>query len=256
MVTGMPALIRLAGLVALGLLLGAGPASAQFADVLSSNPTGTEAGWVARTLRAWTLNSGTDSVSCVVTSVPANQSMNLTQIAGTAAVTGGVAGLIGVGGNVASATSDSGNPVKVGGVIGTTLPTAGTDGQRMNAMVDKFGRAVVVHNADRALKSVCSAVTLTSTTETTLCAAGGAGIFLDLEHLSCTNTSATLVRVDVRDATAGTVRKSMALAASGGGFEMSLATTWPQTSANANWTVQLSAAVTDVRCQAVAVKNK
>src|SRR5262249_49600570 len=115
---------------------------------------------------------------------------------------------------------------------------------------------VVVHNGDRGLKTTCSSVTVSTTTETTLCAAGGAGIFLDIESISCTNGSATLTRVDIRDATAGTVRMSYWLAAHGGGFEKNLDAAWVQTTANNNWTIQLSTAVTDVRCHAQAMKNK
>lgn len=159
-------------------------------------------------------------------------------------------------GDVASASADSGNPVKIGGVVQTALPTAGANGNRFNAAVDKFGRQVVI-GSDRALETACPSITLTTTTETTLCTAGGAGVFLDLKAISCSNTSATLVRVDVRDATAGTVRLSRALAASGGGFvQVFPDMPWPQAAANNNWTVQLSGAVTDVRCDALAMQDK
>lgn len=157
-------------------------------------------------------------------------------------------------GNVASASADSGNPVKVGCVAHTVLPTAGSDGNRFDCMADKFGRLAVVMNGDRALATT-GTVTVSSTTETTLLASV-ASTFLDVTHLSCTNNSATLVRIDIRDATAGTIRFSRALAASGGGFVDDFNMPFPQSAAGNNWTVQLSAAVTDVRCDILAMKNK
>ena len=158
-------------------------------------------------------------------------------------------------GNVSTGTTDNGNPVKVGGVVRTALPNPGTQGQRYEFLVDKFGRLVTLAESDRALVAT-STVTVSTTTETTLLTAATSTVFHDLTHLSCTNTSATIVRVDVRDATAGTVRQSWSLAASGGGFTTPFRPPWPQTTAANNWTITLSGAVTDVRCQVQAVKNK
>ena len=59
--------------------------------------------------------------------------INLAQVGGTSVVTGGVSGLLGVAGNVASGVADAGNPVKVGGVASSTAPTPVTVGQRVNA---------------------------------------------------------------------------------------------------------------------------
>lgn len=64
--------------------------------------------------------------------------INLAQVGGTSVVTGGVNGLLGVGGNVASGAADSGNPVKVGGVFNTTLPTV-TTGQRVDLQATARG---------------------------------------------------------------------------------------------------------------------
>ncbi len=60
--------------------------------------------------------------------LPANQSVNVAQIAGTNTVTGGVAGIIAVGGNVANAATATANPVPVGGTF-VTSPTTLTTGQ-------------------------------------------------------------------------------------------------------------------------------
>lgn len=60
--------------------------------------------------------------------LPANQSVNVAQVAGTTTVTGGVAGIIAVGGNVPNAGTATANPVPVGGIF-TTTPATLTTGQ-------------------------------------------------------------------------------------------------------------------------------
>lgn len=66
--------------------------------------------------------------------------MNLTQIGGNAVVTGGASGLLGVGGNVASGTTDSGNPVEIGGQAHATAPAGVSDGQRVVAWFGHSGQ--------------------------------------------------------------------------------------------------------------------
>jgi hypothetical protein len=67
-------------------------------------------------------NSPIPTGSNVIGALTANQSVNLTQIGGTAIVTGGVAGSQGVGGLAAAGAAASGNPVQVGSVFNTTAP--------------------------------------------------------------------------------------------------------------------------------------
>ncbi len=95
--------------------------------------------------------------------------------------------------------------------------------------------------------SIQGSVTLTTIAETTILTAS-ASKFLDLVSMCCTNGSVTLTRVDIRDATGGTVRQSKWLAANGGGYCLALTQPWEQTALNNNWTVTLSTAVVDVRC--------
>lgn len=164
------------------------------------------------------------------------------------------AGRLLVTGQVAHDAVDAGNPLKVGGQARTTNPAAVADGDRVNAMFDKLGRQVVVNQQCRDLVTTNN-ITLTGTTETTLLAAGGAGVFHDVTMLVMSNSSGTAVRVDIRDTTGGTVLLSMFLAANGGGAVMPFQPPMNQAAANTNWTAQLSAAVTDVRIKVVAVKN-
>jgi len=64
----------------------------------------------------------------VTTTPPSNASTNIAQIGGTSTVTGGVAGILAVGGNVANAVTATANPVPVGGIF-TTTPATLTTGQ-------------------------------------------------------------------------------------------------------------------------------
>jgi hypothetical protein len=163
-------------------------------------------------------------------------------------------------GNIAHDAVDSGNPVKIGGHARQTNPTAVANNDRTDIMTDDIGRVVVVNSHVRDLV-ITANVSLTNTTETTLLAAGGVGVFHDLVQLVITNSSTTPVDITVRDATAGTIRAIFCLARGGSAagtapiFILPLNTPWPQTTADNNWTVQASAAVSTVRIFAMAVKN-
>jgi hypothetical protein len=157
---------------------------------------------------------------------------------------------IAVAGDVAAASTDSGNPTKIGGVGRTANPTAVTDGQRANVMLDKMGRQVVVQGHVRDLV-VRQATTLTLTSAVTILAAQGASVFADITLLMLTNTSATATRATVSD---GTLSFDVAIAANGGAvvpFNPPLTAT----TANTTWTVALTPTVTDIRCFVQAVKN-
>jgi hypothetical protein len=68
--------------------------------------------------------------------LPANQSINLAQVAGTNTVTGGVAGSLGIGGLAAAGAAIAGNSVRVGGVDG--------GGLKRDILTDTSGRVQVV----------------------------------------------------------------------------------------------------------------
>ncbi len=136
------------------------------------------------------------------------------------------------------------NPVLVGGEARTTTPTAVGDGDAVRLQADDQGRLVVVQNAPRDLVKTAR-ITLTGTSETNLVAAT-ASEFHDMTFLVLSNESATEVRVDIRDDTAGTAVISIDLAADGGGAVLSFPTPWPQAAVNDNWTAQLSAVVSTV----------
>lgn len=154
----------------------------------------------------------------------------------------------------ASGAATVGNPVLNGSRAATANPTAVTNGQTVANMADKMGRQVTTLISVRDLYTQNTTTITASTTETSILATGGASVFHDLSMMLISNTSATAVTVDIRDALAGTVRFTVAVPA---------ATTVPvnpvtyitQTTANSAWTAQVSASVTDVRIFIQAVKN-
>lgn len=141
----------------------------------------------------------------------------------------------------------SGNPVAVGGRANANEPTAVNDGDVVYDWRDLQGRTVGVKNFPAVVSGANhgpKTVTLSTTTQTDIVAAPGAGLSVYVTSISCSNTSATKVRIDLKDGT--TVRWSMELAADGGGFVQEFNPPWKIT-ANTAFTAQLSAAVTDVR---------
>ncbi|HZR27907.1 MAG TPA: hypothetical protein VFA71_03935 [Terriglobales bacterium] len=97
----------------------------------------------ANTIGAVTQASGPWSVSCTA----ANCAINEAQINAHAVVEAGVNGVQAIGGNVASLATDSGNPLKTGGVFNTTQPTA-TNGQRVDTQVTARGAQIVATGVD------------------------------------------------------------------------------------------------------------
>ena len=159
-----------------------------------------------------------------------------------------------VGGDVASGSADSGNPIKSGGIARTANPTAVTTGQRVAATFDKLGKQVVV-GAIRDLKGV-QKTSISVNTETTIVTAGAAGVFNDVYVLLCTNKSATGVFVDFKDATAGTTRMTLAVPANDTrGFTVPVDSAMVQAVAANNWTATVSAAVSSIEITALYVAN-
>jgi hypothetical protein len=157
-------------------------------------------------------------------------------------------------GDVSHDTADStGAPVKIGGQARTTNPTAVADGDRVNGTFDNNGRQIVIPYNVRA-RVVPANITLSTTTETTLVAAGGAGVFRDLMFVSCANNSATNTTVDFRDSTGTGIEFSIRVPANNT-INFRLPVPHPQDVANNPWTAQLGTAVTDVDIYGLFVEN-
>jgi hypothetical protein len=73
--------------------------------------------------------------------------VNLDTIGNTSVVTGGVAGLLAVGGPVASGSANADNPVKAGGAFNTTQPTV-TTGQIVDFQATARGAQIVATGVD------------------------------------------------------------------------------------------------------------
>jgi hypothetical protein len=159
-----------------------------------------------------------------------------------------------VNGDTASGVADANNPIKIGGVARTSNPAAVTNGQRVNGIFDKLGKQVVV-GALRDVKGV-QKTSITATTETTVVTAGGANVFNDVYAIIVTNTSATGVSVDFRDATAGTIRMTLyAPATDTRGFTVPVDSAMVQAVANNNWTATASGAVSSLQITVLYVSN-
>lgn len=148
-------------------------------------------------------------------------------------------------GDFANGVTDAGNPVKVGGLAKTAIPVKVADGQRVNGVFDAAGRQITTY-ADRSTVVRGLPVNLTTTTETTILAAAGAGIFQDITRLVIANSGSAQSSFSIRDTTGGTVQLAFTLDKNTSidlifdGYPMQ------QTTANSNWTAQLGAAGTCV----------
>lgn len=157
-------------------------------------------------------------------------------------------------GDVASGATDSGNPVKIGGLAKTSNPTPVSDGQRVAALFDKNGKQVVI-GALRLLKGRQVTIITSSTVETTIVTAVAA-TFLDLYGLVLSNTSATGTEVSIRDATAGgTITSFYVPAQDTRGFMLPESGAWPQATVNNNWTATCITSVASLKVTALYVQN-
>lgn len=120
----------------------------------------------------------------------------------------------------------------------TTNPTAAADGATNFQTSDKLGRALNRPVQVRDLIATAY-VSITGGTETTLLAAGGAGVYLDLIMITATNNSTAAVQLDIRATTAGNIIHTMYLPASTGPVGFTPAVPWPQDNVNNNWTIDM-----------------
>lgn len=145
----------------------------------------------------------------------------------------------GVGGDVAHDAVESGNPISIGGIARTANPAAVSALDRVRGWFTVLGKFVVQIGAPRELITHQHTQIASSSSETTILNAGGAGVLLDLVTLIITNQTATAVNVTIKDDTAGTTRMIIALAANGGAV-LSFPRPVNQAVANKPWTATLS----------------
>lgn len=187
--------------------------------------------------------------SNVIGALTANQTVNLNQIGGNAALST-IAGVLNITGGSAAGSASVGFPVRTGGVGRTLNPIAVTDGQVSNAMTDKMGRAVVIQGHVRELIGRQSS-TLTSTTAASTVVSPVTSSYTDITHLSVTNGSATATTVTLSDGSVSFIYNVSA----GGGFVENFNPPLPATTLNASWTLQCGTSVASIYCNVVYVKN-
>ncbi len=169
-------------------------------------------------------------------------------------VSGGSGSSTAISGDVASGVADSGNPIKIGGIAKTSLPTSVTDGQRVNALFSKTGKLIATGALREQL--VNQQTTITSSTAETTIVTADATYFLDLYGLVITNTSATASKVTLKDATAGTTRFVFQVPAlETRGFMLPVDSAHKQATANNNWTATCGTSVAGIEITALTVKN-
>lgn len=105
------------------------------------------------------------------------------------------------------------NPQTAGARGATATPTAVTNGQTVALMADKSGKLITKPYAPDDLDWQ-SFVSIATSTEATVKAAGGAGVRTYVTGISCANGAATVNTINVRDGLAGTTVAVIALAAS------------------------------------------
>lgn len=156
----------------------------------------------------------------------------------TVALSGALTSAVVVGDTLARVADAGAAPVKVGGIARTTQSTAYADGDRANFVTDKLGRQLTRPVQVRDLIATAY-VSLTTGTEATLLAAGGAGVFLDCIMITATNSSTVATQLDIRDVTAGNIVHTMYLPASTGPIGWAPSVPYPQGNANNNWTIDM-----------------
>ena len=152
-----------------------------------------------------------------------------------------------VQGNTGSAQDDSGNPVKIGGYASETPPTAVTAGQRVNTWHDLNGRVMVNASsipptiADGTMGGPLTFTISGTTTAQTIVPAPGAGNFVFIESVFCSNSHAT-TSVDISLIENSSTLVKGHLAHKGGGFVWEMKRGW-KLHENQAFQAQLSSAV-------------
>jgi len=195
-------------------------------------------------VRAWMLRNG---ARCVVLTAAgaliAGDAANGLDVDVTRMPTGASAAQ--AQGDAGHDAADSGNPLGVGGIARTAWSAVSAALDRVKATFDTLGRLITLPFAPRELHDTQHTQIVNTTTETTICTAV-ASEHHDIVCLVITNQAATAVNVTIKDATAGTTRAILALAASGG-IVIAFPAPWAQKAAvNNNWTATLSVATVTV----------
>lgn len=163
-----------------------------------------------------------------------------------------------VQGMVASGGANANNPVKIGVVASSNVLTGVNDTQITNLYGTRMGNMLATLNCPRENIVKATATLTTNTNEIVFLSSGAASTYNDLLEVVAANTSGTASRLDFRSAggpTSQTIDFAFYIPA-GDTRGFTLPHPWPQTNAAANWTIQGSASVTDIRVYGTFCKQK
>ena len=128
-----------------------------------------------------------------------NATVNASQWGGTAVVTGGVAGTVAVGGNIAHSSPRTANPVTAGGQVTTTLDTTLVQGDVSYLMQTSAGQLIQKPFGSSENDWTFTTSLTTTTTATAAKAAGAASIRNYVTGVQYQNASATATTVLIQD---------------------------------------------------------
>lgn len=179
----------------------------------------------------------------IIGALTGNQTVNLNQVGGTAAVTGGVAGSLGVGGLAASGVAVAGAPILTGGRAQNVEPAAVANGQAVDMAFGLEGKAIILPYANKE-NFVRGGNVTGNTTAMVMLPAAGAGLKNYITGIQIGNSGNTTVNVTFNDvATLG--NSSTFIAPTGGGNNPPLSVPLV-TAANTTLTATLSGNSTSV----------
>lgn len=190
-----------------------------------------------------------DSSGNEVNSSPIGQ----TTSAASVSIVGALDWTASVGGDTAAGSSDSGNPVKIGGIVrvGLSGVTLRTTSDRADVALARDG-AVFTH-PHCGLEDIVSGTASATTTTTTICiAAQAAGIKTYLTSICVTNASTFPTKVTIFD---GTTAKYVVPAPNNNGFPINFTVPLPGTAATA-WLFASSDSTTSITCSMIGFKSK
>lgn len=171
-----------------------------------SNNAGSDTGVAAVPLQVSLANTAANAVAIKVDGSAATQP---------------ISGSVVAAGDVASGSSDSGNPIKIGAKATSTEATAVTTGQRVNLVSDLVGKQIVMPYANKE-NFISGSNSATGTSGTSVISAQGAGVKIYITSISVANTGATSSLLTIQSDPAGTpVTLWQTISPAGGGSNFS-----------------------------------
>lgn len=158
--------------------------------------------------------------------LPANQSVNLSQVGGTTVVNGGVAGSQAVGGTVATNVAITANPLNLGAQAVSSENSAATTARQVQLVADLVGKLIVLPyaNPENFVSGVISSA-MTGTTSTSLVAAPASGLRNYITSCIASNSHATVgTDILLQDGSGGTTLAVLPAAPAFGGASISFPT--------------------------------